>query len=240
MLKSTRANLEKIGTVSMHYDPAADDHGLPFNPFKSCVIPRPIGWISTTSPQGIDNLAPFSQFQNLTYDPPIVMFAANQSVEGKRKDSTNNAEATGEFVWSVATYALREAVNKSAQFLPPDVDEFAVAGVGKAASLKVRPPRVAESPIHFECKYLQTLRLPGNGVMGSVDVVIGQVVMVHIRDDVITPDGRIDVLKVRPIARLGYYDYTSIESIFEMRIPQGAGSATNMRGLEGRPDRSSQ
>ena len=76
--------------------------------------------------------------------------------------------------------------------------------------------------------------------MGSVDVVIGQVVMVHIRDDVITPDGRIDVLKVRPIARLGYYDYTSIESIFEMRIPQGAGSATNMRGLEGRPDRSSQ
>ena len=83
MLKSTRANLEKIGTVSMHYDPAADDHGLPFNPFKSCVIPRPIGWISTTSPQGIDNLAPFSQFQNLTYDPPIVMFAANQSVEGR-------------------------------------------------------------------------------------------------------------------------------------------------------------
>ena len=129
----------------MHYDPAKDDHGLPYNPFKSCVIPRPIGWISTTSLDGVDNLAPYSQFQNLTYDPPIVMFSANQDPWSKRKNSVVNAEETGEFVWNVATYALREAVNLSAQLLGPEVDEFKVAGVSKARSVKVRAPRVAES-----------------------------------------------------------------------------------------------
>ena len=218
----------------MHYDPARDDHGLPYNPFKSCVVPRPIGWISTTSADGVDNLAPFSQFQNLTYDPPIVMFAANQSPDGRRKDSTVNAETTGEFVWNMASYALREAVNRTAELAPPEVDEFEVAGLSKLPGLVVRPPRVAESPVHFECRYLQTLRLPGNGRMGTVDVVIGQVVMVHIDDAVIGPDGKIDILRIRPIARLGYYDYTSIESIFEMK----PASPERGRGLEGRPDRS--
>jgi flavin reductase (DIM6/NTAB) family NADH-FMN oxidoreductase RutF len=219
----------------MHYDPEKDDHGLPYNPFKSCVIPRPIGWISTTSEDGIDNLAPYSQFQMLTYDPPIVMFSANQSLDSQRKDTVVNAESTGEFVWNMATYDLREAVNKSSEFVAPDVDEFELAGLSKAPSIKVQPPRVAESPIHFECKYLQTIRLPGNGTMGTVDIVIGQVIMIHIRDDVITLDGKIDVLKVRPIARLGYYQYTSIESIFEMEIP--GDKMPRLRGLEGRPDR---
>lgn len=219
----------------MHYDPEKDDHGLPYNPFKSCVIPRPIGWISTTSEDGIDNLAPFSQFQNLTYDPPIVMFSANQRPDRGRKDTVINAETTGEFVWNMATYELREAVNQSGQFVDADVDEFELAGVGKAPSIKVKPPRVAESPIQFECKYLQTIRLPGNGTMGTADIVLGQVIMIHIADDVITPEGKIDVLKVRPIARLGYYQYTSIESIFEMEIP--GDTMPRLRGLEGRPDR---
>ena len=168
----------------MHYDPDKNDHGLAFNPFKACVIPRPIGWISTVGPEGVHNLAPFSQFQNLTFDPPYVMFAANQNTLGKRKDTVVNSEQTGEFVYNMATFDLREAVNRSAAEVPPEVEEFELAGVNKAPSIRVKPCRVAESPVQFECRYHQTLRLPGNGLMGTVDVVIGRVVLVHIRDEV--------------------------------------------------------
>ena len=216
----------------MYYDPDKNDHGLPHNPYKSCVVPRPIGWISTLSPDGVHNLAPYSQFQNLTFDPPYVMFAANQSTRGTRKDTVVNVEQTGEFVYNMATYELREAVNRSAAEVSPEVDEFELAGVTKAPSVRVRPSRVAESPIQFECRYHETLRLPGNGPMGTVDVIIGRVVLVHIKDEVIAPDGRIDIVRVRPLARLGYYDYTSVESIFEMVIP-GDNEAL-LAGLEGK------
>jgi flavin reductase (DIM6/NTAB) family NADH-FMN oxidoreductase RutF len=215
----------------MFYDPDKNDHGLPHNPFKSCVVPRPIGWISTVSEAGIHNLAPYSQFQNLTFDPPYVMFAANQTTLGTRKDSVINAEQTGEFVYNMATYDLREAMNRSAAEVPPEMDEFDLAGVTRVPCLRVRAGRVAESPVHFECRYHQTIRLPGNGSMGSVDIVIGRVVLVHIKDEVITPDGRLDILKIRPLARLGYYDYTTVDSIFEMVIP-GKNDAL-LQGLEG-------
>jgi flavin reductase (DIM6/NTAB) family NADH-FMN oxidoreductase RutF len=215
----------------MNYDPDKNDHGLPHSPFKSCVVPRPIGWISTVSPEGIHNLAPYSQFQNLTFDPPYVMFAANQNTLGKRKDSVVNTEQTGEFVYNMATYELRDAMNRSAPEVTPDIDEFELAGLTKAASIKVKPCRVAESPIHFECVYHQTIRLPGNGLMGTVDIVIGRVVMIHIKDDVIGTDGRLDILKIRPLARLGYYDYTSVDSIFEMVIP--GNNEALLSGLEG-------
>ena len=218
----------------MFYQPGKTNHGLPHDPFKSCVIPRPIGWISSLAPDGVANLAPFSQFQNLTFDPPYVMFAANQKVAGTRKDSAYNAEQTGEFVWNMATYDLREAVNISGMEVPADTDEFDLAGVTKAPSHLIKPPRVAESPIHFECSYHSTLRLPGNKGLGSVDIVIGKVLAIHISDDVLTADGLIDVLKIRPIARLGYYDYTSIESVFRMEIP--GNNKELLRGLEGRPE----
>jgi len=218
----------------MFYEPEKNDHGLPHNPFKSCCIPRPIGWISTLSPEGKPNLAPFSQFQNLTFDPPYVMFAANQKTIGSRKDSVVNAEATGEFVWNMATYAQREAVNISAMEVEPDVDEFELAKLEKLPSELVKPWRIKGAPVHFECKYHQTVRLPGNGVMGTADIVIGQVIGIHIADDFITDDGRIDVLKARPIARLGYYDYTSIESTFEMVIP--GNNEAMLIGLEGKSE----
>ena len=218
----------------MFYQPGKTNHGLPHDPFKSCVIPRPIGWISSLAPDGVANLAPFSQFQNLTFDPPYVMFAANQKVAGTRKDSAYNAEQTGEFVWNMATYDLREAVNISGMEVPADTDEFDLAGVTKAPSHLIKPPRVAESPIHFECSYHSTLRLPGNKGLGSVDIVIGKVLAIHISDDVLTADGLIDVVKIRPIARLGYYDYTSIESVFRMEIP--GNNKELLRGLEGRPE----
>ena len=219
----------------MFYQPGVTPHGLPHDPFKSCVIPRPIGWISTLAADGTANLAPYSQFQNLTFDPPYVMFAANQNTRGNRKDSVANAEQTGEFVWNMATYELREAVNRSAQAVGPEIDEFALAGVTPAPSLLVKPPRVAESPIQFECTYHATLRLPGGSAVGTVDVVIGRVVGVHIADTAITGDGLVDVLKLRPIARLGYYDYTTVDSAFSMIIP--GNDALVLAGLEGRPIR---
>ncbi|KAJ9316984.1 hypothetical protein DTO271D3_2723 [Paecilomyces variotii] len=117
----------------MFYQPGKTPHRLPRDPFKACVVPRPIGWISTRSPDGVDNLAPFSQFNNLTFDPPYVMFSANQTELGVRKDTTINTEASGEFVWNMATYPLREAVNISADTLrlpgnPPMAQPIARCG----------------------------------------------------------------------------------------------------------------
>lgn len=214
----------------MYYEPGRTAHGLAFDPFKSCVVPRPIGWISTVSKGGVANLAPFSQFTNLSFDPPMVMFSANQKTTGERKDTVVNAEETGEFVWNMATWNLREAVNISAQEVGSDVDEFAHAGLDRLPSSKMNPFRVAASPVHFECRYIQTTRLPGNGVMGTVDVVFGRVEAVHIADEFILPTGKIDILKIRPIARMGYSDYAPVESLFEMQIP---GSDSMGVGLSG-------
>jgi flavin reductase (DIM6/NTAB) family NADH-FMN oxidoreductase RutF len=217
----------------MYFEPGKTSHNLPFDPFKSCVVPRPIGWISTTSQAGVDNLAPFSQFQNVTFDPPTVLFIANQRIAGGRKDSVINAESRGEFVWNMATYALRNAVNATSEEFEPGVDEFERAGLQKAPSRLVRPPRVAASPIQFECRYLQTVRSPGDSDVGTVDIVFGRVVAIHIADDVLT-GGRIDVARIRPLARLGYYEYCAVSDVFEMRPPTSGGLAA---GLEGSIDK---
>jgi len=215
----------------MHYDPRHDERPLPYDPFKSCTVPRPIGWLSTISTQGIANLAPYSQWQNLTFDPPLVMFAANGYPDGRRKDTVLNAEQSGWFVWNMATYELREAVNLSAQAFDAEVDEFERAGVTKAACIDAPGPRVEESPCHFECKYLSTQRFPGNSNVGTVDVVFGEVVRIHVKDNVVTDDGKIDIPAIKPIARMGYYDYAVIDQVFEMRIPGGEAASD---GLEGR------
>jgi flavin reductase (DIM6/NTAB) family NADH-FMN oxidoreductase RutF len=215
----------------MHYRPEVG-HGLPFDPFKSCTIPRPIGWLSTRSADGVDNLAPFSQWQNLTWEPPMVMFAANQSVLGGQKDTVRNTEETGWFVWNMATWDLREAVNKSSVAVPPEVDEFDFVGVTKASCVEAPVSRVAESPCHFECRYVQTVRIPAASRVATVDLVIGEVALVHLDDEVITSEGKLDVLKMKPIARLGYFDYTVIDQVFEM-VPPGATEA-ELAGLEGK------
>jgi flavin reductase (DIM6/NTAB) family NADH-FMN oxidoreductase RutF len=217
----------------MFYEPSKTPHGLPFDPFKACVVPRPIGWISTLGEDGVCNLAPFSQFQNLSFDPPHVMLSASEATTGARKDTIVNIEQSGEFVWNMATYDLREAVNISAQELPAHVDEFELAGLTKAPSKLVKPFRVAESPIQFECEYYQTIRLPLGGAKRAVDLLIGRVVGVHIAKEAIRDDGLIDVLKIRPLARLGYYDYTSIESTFQMIIPESLDKPGLLAGLEG-------
>ncbi len=216
----------------MHYAPGIEPCPLPFSPFKSCTVPRPIGWLSTISRNGKPNLAPYSQWQNLSFDPPMVMFAANPYADGRRKHTVINAEDTGWFVWNMATYALREAVNISAMEWPEGDDEFFHAGVTKAPCIDAPGPRVAESPAQFECKYLSTTRLRGNSAHGGVDVVFGQVTRIHVDDAVIRPDGKLDIPAIRPLARMGYYDYTSITETFEMPIPDASGAAA--AGLEGR------
>lgn len=217
----------------MKYDPTSQKAPLPFSPFKSCTVPRPIGWLSSVSPDGVENLAPYSQWQNLTFDPPMVMFSANQYPDGRRKDTVLNAEQTGWFVWNMATYDLREAVNISAMALPPDENEFDRCGVTKGyAELAPQVPLVAASPVHFECRYLSTHRLKGNSPVGTIDIVFAQVERIHIKDDAIT-EGKLDIPRLRPIARLGYYDYTVVTETFEMRIP-GASEA-EAAGLEGDP-----
>jgi len=207
---------------------------------QACVLPRPIGWISTLSPSGTANLAPYSQFNNLTFDPPYIMFSANQTPTHSQKDTVRNVEATGKFVWNLATYELRDAVNTSAVQEAYGVDEFEKAGVDKEDSKlstvmvdgerEAMVPMVKRSPVKFECEHYTTLRLPGNPPMGSADVVIGRVVGVHIDERVLT-DGKIDVKKTEPIARCGYYEYAVVRDVFEMRIP-GDDKAL-MAGLEG-------
>jgi flavin reductase (DIM6/NTAB) family NADH-FMN oxidoreductase RutF len=164
----------------MFYEPDKDDHGLPFNPYKSIVVPRPIGWISTVSCDGTVNLAPYSQFNNLGYDPPYVMFSGNSFPEtGRRKDSVKNATDTGEFVVNMATYELREAINITSQFLPSKTDEAALAGLEMIPSRIVKPPRVAASPVHLECRFHCSLALPGTALDQVHHVVVGRVVGVQ-------------------------------------------------------------
>jgi len=215
------------------YDPALERSPLPYSPFKSCTVPRPIGWLSSISPDGVENLAPYSQWQNLTFDPPMVMFSANQYPDGRRKDTVLNAEQTGWFVWNMATYDLREAVNISAMALPFEENEFDRAGITKRYAELSPTPMVAESPVHFECRYLSTHRMTGNSNVGTIDIVFAQVERIHINDEVLTVDGRLDIQKIRPLARMGYHDYTSITETFEMKIPQA--SDDEAYGLAGQP-----
>jgi flavin reductase (DIM6/NTAB) family NADH-FMN oxidoreductase RutF len=150
---------------------------------------------------------------------PYVMVGCSQYSTGRRKDTVVNIEETGEFVYNMATYDLREAMNASAAELPPEVDEFEVAGLTKAPSVRVKPCRVAESPVHLECRHYQTIRLPGYKPSQSVDMIIGKVVLIHIKDEVIDATGKVDLLKIRPLARLGYLDYACLDRIFEIARP---------------------
>ena len=202
----------------MFYETASNDHGLPHDPLKCCIAPRPIGWISTISRDGIVNLAPYSYFNGVSTDPPMVMFAAGPARSGGLKDSVVNSQETGEFVVNIVTWDLREQMNLSSASVPPEVDEMALAGLETAPSRLVAPPRVAASPMHLECRYHQTVELPADASGGANVVVIGHVVGVHISDDVLS-GGMVDAAKLRLLARLGYNDYTTVDTVFAMERP---------------------
>lgn len=218
----------------MFYEPKNNDHGLARPPFKSCVVPRAIGWLSTLTPEGVPNLAPYSQFTNLTFDPPYVAISINQNHLQNRKDTTRNIEDTGEFVHNMVTYDLRHKMNITACEFEYGVDEFEKAGLTKAPSNIVKPWRVAESPLQLECRYVQTIRLPGNGRSGTCDLIIGEVVGIHINDEFITQEGKIDIARIKPLARLGYSDYTYVDKVFEMTLSDMDGIREDKSlGLEG-------
>jgi flavin reductase (DIM6/NTAB) family NADH-FMN oxidoreductase RutF len=215
----------------MFYEPHKNNHGLKHAPFKSCIVPRPIAWISTVNARGIINLAPFSQSNILGWDPPYVMFSAFTRFDGRRKDSVANAEETGEFVFNMATFSLRDAVVLTSAIEDVGVDEMAQAGLTPIASTLIKPPRVAECPISMECKHYQTTVLPSDTPNLYNSVVVGRVLGIHISDDIILPDGKLDMVKARPLARMGYLDYTSVTDVFELRpkvVP-----ATMVRGMSG-------
>ena len=201
----------------MHYDTAQRDHGLPHDPFKALVVPRPIGWVATVGKDGVANLAPYSFFNAVSDRPPMLMFSS-----GGTKDSLRNILDTGEFTCSIATWALREAMNLSSAPVAPGVDEFALAGLGKADSRWVRPPRVAESPAAFECRLWKTLPMPSHkpGAEPSYTVIFGHVVGIYI-DDAFIKDGLVQSGAMRPLARLGYLDYSVLtpESLFTLNRP---------------------
>ncbi|MBS7809856.1 flavin reductase family protein [Roseococcus pinisoli] len=201
-------------TDTHFYDPR-QGHGLPHDPFKAIVAPRPIGWITSMDRQGRVNLAPYSFFNAFTARPPIVAYGS----EGY-KDSVRNVEETGEFVCSIVTRELAEAMNETCRAVAPGVNEMELAGLDAAASTQVKPPRVAAAPAALECKLLQILRLKDvDGRELESHIVIGQVVGVHIRREFLK-DGIYDTAASRPIARCGYRgDYAEVTSLFEMIRP---------------------
>ncbi len=193
-------------------------HGLPHDPFKSCVVPRPIGWITTLNRDGVVNLAPYSFFNGVAGDPPMVMYSNNGRQPHGMKDTLANCESTGEFVANMATWALREQMNLSCAALPPEVDELALVGLTAAPSRLVAPPRVAESPIAMECKVHQIVDLPVGREGGRNAIVLGRVVGIHIEDAALS-EGLVDIPRIKPISRLGYMDYAVVDSVFAMRRP---------------------
>ncbi|WP_295149539.1 flavin reductase family protein [uncultured Peptoniphilus sp.] len=221
----------------MFYEPKKNNHGLKKNPFKSCTVPRVIGWISTKNEDGTDNIAPYSQFTNLTFDPPLVLFSANQNVFDDRKNTVKNIERTGEFVYNMVSEDLAEAMNKSSIAELPEgfKDKFDYCGLEKADSEIVDVARVKASPVQYEIKYVQTLRLPGVDTINTIDIIIGEVVGIHIKDEFITEEDKVDVTKIRPVARLGYFDFTVVDNSFTMDTPKidPAKQALVDKGLEG-------
>lgn len=196
-----------------------EPHGLRHNPFNALVVPRPIGWISTLDAEGRANLAPYSFFNAVAYHPPQVIFSStNSHTDGGPKDSVSNIRSTGEFVVNLATWTLREAVNLSSVPAPHGTDEFEVAGLEKAASRLVGPPRVAASPVNLECRLVQILDLLTDDSGDLNHLVIGLVIGIHINESVIV-DGRVDIQRLQPIARLGGPDYARIGQLFSMQRP---------------------
>jgi len=205
----------------MHYPTTARAPGLAHDPFKALVVPRPVGWIGTVDRDGRPNLAPYSFFNAVSDRPPMVMFSS-----GGHKDTLRNIRDTGEFTCSIANWDLHEAMNLSSAPVAPGVNEFALAGLAEAKSMLVTPPFVAQAPAAFECRLWQIIELPaptgrpGGPAPVGYTMVIGEVLAVYI-DDQFIHDGIVDTGQMRPVARLGYMDYSVVtpESMFTLNRP---------------------
>ncbi len=190
-----------------------------FRTLLSCVIPRPIAFVSTISADGVPNLAPFSFFNGVGSNPPAVIFSPCTRADGTFKDTILNLRAVPECVVSVVRFSIKEAMNQASYAYPPSVNEFDAAGFTPLPSRFVRPPRVAESPVHMECRLVQIVPV-GSGPL-SANVCIAEVLCFHIAEEILLPDGTADVTKIDLVARLGGDDYCTIRDRFELPKPAG-------------------
>ena len=192
-----------------------DGHGLPHNPFKAIITPRPIGWISTVDKDGRANLAPYSFFNGISDEPPMVMFASHASKEQRDelKDSVANIRDTGEFVVNIVSEALKDAMNISSGIYKRGDDEFIRAGLEKETARVVNTPIVKQAPAALECTLWKEITLPGGNI-----VVMGEVKGVHL-NDAFVKDGVFDISRFKPLARLGYRDYSVVEEVFSLNRP---------------------
>lgn len=203
----------------MKFDPTELSGSQNYKLMTGAIIPRPIGWISTVSPNGIHNLAPYSFFNAMAGDPPHVAFSSGYP-SGRAKDSLANLLASGEFVANLVNEATAEQMNLTATELPPEVDEFVFAGVTAVSSDRISAPRVKESMVSFECNVVHTYNIEqDNGEVAST-IVIGKVLLMHIDDSILLPNEKIDPLAFKPIGRLAGGMYTRVNDLFEMkRLP---------------------
>jgi len=201
----------------MFYQPKKNPFSI--DPYKSLIFPRPIGWISSIDKKGIVNLAPYSYFNAIADDPPQIMFAVGPSEKSlSKKDTVANILVTKEFVVNFATSATRKEMNLSSKNVNRDVDEFLLTKLKKRKSRLVKSPSVADSPVNLECKLLKIIKLKSNTKKYST-MIIGEVIGIYIKDSFIK-NGRVDSVSMRYVARMGYSEYTTVASRFNMKRPQ--------------------
>lgn len=201
----------------MRVDPAAASARDVYKLMISCIVPRPIAWVSTISPRGVPNLAPFSFFNGVGANPPTVVFCPVNRRDGSKKDTLVNIEATPEFVVNVVPFSLAAPMNDTSADLPYEVNEFESAGIVATPSVKVKPPRVKDAPVHLECVLHQIVNV-GSGALGA-NLVIGRIVFIEIADTVLGADGQIDPAKLDAIGRMGGSGYCRTTERFELPRP---------------------
>lgn len=202
----------------MEFDPGAVPPRTIYKLMTGAVVPRPIGWVSSVNANGQPNLAPFSYFNAVSSNPPHLIFSPGiRGTDGSAKDTLKNVQTTGEFVANLVTEDLAEAMNVTATEFPAHVNEFEAAGLTPAPSRAVRPPRVAESPVHFECRVAHLLDL-GEGGTGNT-LVVGRVVHIHVSDEVLLEGDKVDWARLKPIGRLAGRWYCRVNDLFELVRP---------------------
>jgi len=199
----------------MQFNPEEIDQPAIYKLLSGAVIPRPIGWISSISPEGIVNLAPFSFFNAVGDDPPHVMFSTVRTND-INKDTLNNVLATKQFVVNMVTEDTVERMNTTSQTVPEHINEFELAGLSAIPSIKVLPPRVKESPIQFECELVHHYALENHKFGGAV-IMVGKIVMFHFDDSVLMDNYKINMDKYRPVARLAGSNYAKLGEIFSIK-----------------------
>ncbi len=199
----------------MQFDPNELEHSAVYKLLTGSVIPRPIGWISTIDENGINNLAPFSYFNAVGEDPPHVMFSTVRG-NNTNKDTLNNVLSNGQFVVNMVTEELVEQMNTTSKSVEPDVDEFQLANVTPIPSVKIKPMRVKESPISFECELVHHYFLE-NHKNGGACIIIGRIVMMHFADEALLDNYKINLENYKPVARLAGSNYSKIGEIFSVK-----------------------